>query len=142
MLFCPPQIKCITKKINTLENSHQHLNHLEHEIPGFCFAFDFWYSLKKHQWTAGPCTLFLLPEITKTYIAHVRFKASCWKLYMSGWIFKSKYCTEGIYSLQGSKLRLIPSPMWLTFSPWRLKFWFSRHFGDQISLWFRFKLKE
>ena len=43
---------------------------------------------------------------------------------------------------QGSKLRLMRSPMRLTFSPWRLKIWFSRHFGDQISLWFRFKLKE
>ena len=30
--------------------------------------------------------------------------------------------------------------MWQTFLPWRLKFWFSGHFGGQISLWFRFKL--
>ena len=35
---------------------------------------------------------------------------------------------------QGSKLGLIQSPMRLTFLPWRLKFWFSCHFGGQISL--------
>ena len=38
-------------------------------------------------------------------------------------------------------MRLIWSLMWLKFSPW-WKFWFSHHFGNQVSLWFRFTLKE
>ena len=46
------------------------------------------------------------------------------------------------YTSQGSKLRLIRSPMWLTCSPWWLNILVGCHLGDQISLWFRFKVKQ
>ena len=46
------------------------------------------------------------------------------------------------YTLQGSKLLLIRSPVWLTFSPWSINILVGGHLGDQISLWFRFKVKE
>ena len=42
---------------------------------------------------------------------------------------------------QGSKLWPIWSPMRLTFSPWRLKFLFSRQFGDLNFVWFRSTIK-